>query len=92
MLSFLSLSFARTPSARACFDFRPQPATRSSVLEFLLLTFRAIALACRGHEEVVLENIALLHQLRTLQRTVKRPRLRPRDRMFWVVLAMTWRR
>jgi hypothetical protein len=46
----------------------------------------------RQHEEVVLENIALRHQLRTLQRTVKRPRLRPRDRMFWVVLAMTWRR
>jgi hypothetical protein len=51
------------------------------------LVFRALALACRGHQEVVLENIALRHQLRTLKRTVRRPRLRTRDRTFWIVMA-----
>jgi hypothetical protein len=57
------------------------------VLEILLLMLRAIAVACRGHQEVVLENMALRHQLRMLQRSVKRPRLRTTDRMVWVLLA-----
>jgi putative transposase len=61
------------------------------VLELLLLLLRAIALACRGHREVVLENIALRHQLRTVQRRVKRPRICPSDRMFWVLFASAWR-
>ena len=56
-----------------------------------LLLLRAITLACRGHHDVVLENLALRHQLRTLQRRVKRPHLRTRDRMFWVLLATAWR-
>lgn len=30
-------------------------------------------------------------QLTALQRTVRRPRLRTRDRVFWVLLANTWR-
>ena len=55
--------------------------------ELTLLLLRAITLACRGHHDVVLENLALRHQLRTLQRRVKRPHLRTRDRMFWVLLA-----
>ena len=61
------------------------------MLEFLLLIVRAIGLACRGRRELVLENIALRHQLRILQRSVKRPELRSRDRMFWVLLARAWR-
>jgi putative transposase len=61
------------------------------VFEFILLLLRAITVACRGHHDVVLENLALRHQLRTLQRRVKRPHLRTRDRMFWVLLATAWR-
>ncbi len=56
-----------------------------------LLMARAMALACRGHRELVLENIVLRQQLRTLQRAVIRPRLRTRDRVFWVLMANTWR-
>ena len=61
------------------------------MIELTLLLLRAITLACRGHHDVVLENLALRHQLRTLQRGVKRPHLRTRDRMFWVLLATAWR-
>jgi hypothetical protein len=57
------------------------------VLELTLLLFRAIGLACRGHQDAVLENLPLRHQLRTLQRTVKRPHLRSRERVFWVALG-----
>ena len=61
------------------------------VPEMIVMIGRALALACRGHQELVLENIALRQQLRALQRTVRRPRLRTRDRVFWVLLSTTWR-
>src|SRR2546425_13015694 len=39
---------------------------------------------------VSLENVALRHQLAVLQRSVGRPRLRRRDRLFWVGLSQLW--
>jgi hypothetical protein len=61
------------------------------VLATILWIARALALACRGHHEVVLENLALRQQLHALTRTRTRPVLRGRDRLFWIVLAKTWR-
>ena len=40
--------------------------------------------------DLVLENLALRQQLAVLQRSVRRPRLRRRDRVFWVVLSRIW--
>jgi putative transposase len=39
---------------------------------------------------VSLENVALRHQLAVLQRSVRHPRLRRRDRIFWLWLARLW--
>src|SRR4029453_13439845 len=39
---------------------------------------------------VSLENVALRHQLAVLQRSARRPRLRRRDRIFWLWLARLW--
>ena len=36
------------------------------------------------------ENMALRHQLTVLQRSVKRPKLRKRDRIFWSWLSRLW--
>ncbi len=52
---------------------------------------RSLALVCRGHRAVVLENLALRQQLAVFQRTVTRPALRPSDRLFWVVFSRAWR-
>ena len=57
----------------------------------IVLTVRAVALAFRGHRELVLENMALRQQLRAFKRTTKHSRLRTRDRLFWIVLANRWR-
>jgi len=43
------------------------------------------------HRALVLENLALRNQLAVLQRTASRPRLRPSDRLFWVLLSRLWR-
>jgi len=49
-------------------------------------------LLCRRPDvtDLVLENLALRQQLAVLQRSVKRPRLRRRDRAFWVLLSRVW--
>lgn len=61
------------------------------MIELILLVVRGIAVACRGHHDLVLENMALRQQLQILQRATH-PQLRIRDRMFWVVLSGAWRR
>src|SRR6266550_7855604 len=57
----------------------------------LLVVLRSLALICGGHRAVALENLALRQQLAVFKRTVPRPPLRPRDRLFWVLLAHAWR-
>jgi transposase InsO family protein len=39
---------------------------------------------------LIAENLALRHQLLVLQRSVKQPKLRPQDRLFWVWLSRWW--
>jgi hypothetical protein len=39
---------------------------------------------------LALENLALRQQLKVLKRSGKRPELRPRDRVFWVLLSALW--
>ena len=40
--------------------------------------------------DLALENLALRQQLAILKNSVKRPRLRPRDRLFWVLFSRFW--
>ena len=47
------------------------------ILRLLLLT----------RTRLVLENLALRQQLAVLRRSIRRPRLRPCDRVFWVWLS-----
>ena len=43
-----------------------------------------------SHSRLVLENLALRQQLAILRRSVRRPSLRPWDRLFWVWLSRCW--
>jgi putative transposase len=52
----------------------------------LIGLFRGI----RTHRALVLENLALRHQLAVLQRSARRPRLRRSDRLCWVLLSRLW--
>src|SRR5437879_3007820 len=56
----------------------------------LLVLLRSIGLICRGHRAVALENLALRQQLAALTRTTRRPQLRTRDRLLWILLAKAW--
>jgi putative transposase len=57
------------------------------VVTGVVLFIRAM-LASRA--AIAAENLALRHQIGVIQRSVKRPRLRRRDRIFWVWLSRLW--
>lgn len=59
------------------------------MLTALVLLLRFIGLMCRGHRALALENVALRQQLVALTRD-KRPHIRWRDRLFWILLAKSW--
>jgi putative transposase len=60
------------------------------MLAALVVALRSLALICGGHRAVALENLALRQQLALFKRTVTRPQLRHRDRLFWMLLANAW--
>ena len=62
------------------------------MLEYLLLLLSLLGSAVRDRDALVAENLLLRHQLAVLTRpTRKRPRLRARDKLFWVVVrAVTY--
>ena len=58
-----------------------------SVLHVLFVLIRNIV---ADRAELAAENLALRQQLAALQHKSKRPRLRKRDRIFWVLLSRVW--
>jgi hypothetical protein len=61
------------------------------MLAAFVVALRSLALVCGGQRAVALENLALRQQLAVFKRTVGRPQLRRRDRLFWMLLASAWR-
>ena len=57
------------------------------VLKAFVLFFRAMLVP---RTRLAIENLALRQQLAVYKQSVKRPKLRPRDRIFWVCLSRLW--
>ncbi len=57
---------------------------------FLLIDVPALFAFVRNRSELALENLALQQQLAVLEMNSKRPRLRKRDRIFWIFLPRIW--
>jgi transposase InsO family protein len=55
----------------------------SALMAYIISCFRC-------HQSLRLENMALRHQLAVYQHTIKRPKLRPWDRLFGVWLSRLW--
>jgi transposase InsO family protein len=65
-----------------------------SLVELLRLVLGTVRVAIRGRHALLLEHLVLRQQLAVLRRT-RRPRLRRRDKRFWVLvrwLTAEWRR
>jgi len=63
----------------------------NSIMNFLNLIFAGLASLIKSRSRLQAENLALRQQLLTLQRTVNRPALSNRDRLFWILFSTCWR-
>ena len=61
------------------------------MLGFLLGLFRLVWLFGKGHQALVLENLALRQQLSIYRRKKKRPQLAGINRWFWIGLSQVWK-
>ena len=59
-----------------------------TVFHVLLVLVRSVL---RSRAALAAENLALRQQLAVLRRSVRRPKLRARDRLFWVLLSRLWK-
>src|SRR5882672_2357421 len=91
MVDFSMPVIRQNPNGQRLIDSLVDCGARSLMLAAILIVLRSFSLVCGGHRTVALENLALRQQLAVFTRTVQRPRLRPRDRLFWVLLAHAWR-
>ncbi|MGA2616914.1 MAG: hypothetical protein ABSF26_04835 [Thermoguttaceae bacterium] len=57
------------------------------IIQAIFLFLRTFIL---GRAATAIENLALRQQVAVFKQSVKRPRLRPRDRIFWVLLSRLW--
>jgi len=60
------------------------------MLELVLSLLATLRAALRSRRGLMLENLALRHQLGVLARSARRPRLQPSDRLLWIVLRRLW--
>jgi putative transposase len=88
------VSFAiKTSSASQAVDSRAVVWSQSQlVITLLLHLLRLVPFLVGGHRQLALENLALRQQLAVYRRTIRRPKLRPVDRLLWVALASVWGR
>ena len=54
------------------------------------LFFEFLRLIFRSKQDIVLENLALRQQLAVQQRSIKRPKIKNTDRIFWIWLSRIW--
>ena len=57
------------------------------IVQAIFLFLRAFIL---GRAATAVENLALRQQVAVFKQSGKRPKLRPRDRVFWVWLSRLW--
>ncbi len=57
------------------------------VLQAIVIFFRAMLVS---RSRLAMENVALRQQLAVYKQSGKRPKLRPRDRIFWVCMSRLW--
>ena len=61
------------------------------MLNAIVVGIRFVILMLSGQRQVALENAALRQQLAIFKRNMDRPRLFPRDRIFWIGLSAIWK-
>jgi hypothetical protein len=61
------------------------------MIELIKVCVSFLAAMFRSRAALQAENLALRHQLCVYQRSIKRPKVRPADRILWSLLARAWK-
>ncbi|MCP3871767.1 MAG: transposase [Desulfobacteraceae bacterium] len=59
-------------------------------METIIFTFLIMILMFKLNSRLAIENLALRQQLVVLKQSVRRPKIRKKDRFFWVILSRLW--
>ena len=89
LLGFPNVSFANSNWMRTK-GLRILPHVLRSTLNTLQALTAAVSVTFKSRAALQLENLALRHQIGVLQRSVKRPKLVPADRLLWAWLCAVW--
>src|SRR4249920_2790706 len=60
------------------------------MFQWISLILQALFAGLQSRRHLVLENLALRHQLAVLRRSGAKPKLSNSDRLFWVILRRCW--
>jgi hypothetical protein len=82
----------KNPSASETVDRCPNRRRLDRHAFLVLAVLSSLAAGFHVRRHLVLENLALRHQLLVLNRTAKTPALRSSDRLFWAALSAIWSR
>ena len=63
----------------------------AGIMETIILIIFAGVLLFLRDKNLLLENLALRQQLAIMKEKAKRPKIRTRDRIFWVFLSRVWK-
>ena len=58
--------------------------------DVIFVLLRSLLSVCQSRRLLLLENLALRHQLTVLKRQTRKPKLRQADRLLWLVLRRLW--
>ena len=62
-----------------------------NIMETIILSVFVCVLLISRDKNLLIENLALRQQLAIMKQHVKRPKIRNRDRIFWVIFSRLWK-
>jgi len=61
-------------------------------MEILMISLLILLFSIKLNSYLVIENLAMRQQLAIMKQSIKQPKLRNRDRLFWVILSLLCQR
>ena len=57
-------------------------------MEILMISLLILLFSIKLNSHLVTENLAIRQQLAIMKQSIKQPKIRNRDRLFWVILSL----
>ncbi len=67
------------------------PNTIQNIMITIIISMCFMFLLFKLNKQLMLENLALRQQLAVMKQSIKKPKIRIHDRIFWVILSRFWK-